>query len=213
MRNCILLLLTIGLLGHYSAFSQANDGFDYGKVDGNIYVNSYFGFRLHIPEGWHVQSEEQVQQIMEAGRTLLAGDDQNMQALVKASQVQNATLLTVFQHEKGAPVDYNPGFTLVAENLSAFPGIKSGSDYLFHVRRFLEQSQIRHSFKEVYTTKVNGREFAAMEATIHFSGLAIKQTYYTTINNQFGISFITAYATDGQRKALNKILKTIKFDR
>jgi len=120
--------------------------FDYGKIENNKYINSFFGFEMELPPNWVVQTKEQMENLSKMGKELVAGDDENMKAVINASEINSANLLAVFKYEVGAVVDYNPNLMLVAENLKNTPGIKTGSDYLFQSRRFLKQSQIQYDY-------------------------------------------------------------------
>ncbi len=189
------------------------EAFDYGQVEGQTYRNKFFGMTMQLPKGWQVQNEEQKRAIMEGGRELVAGNDANMKALIRASEVKTASLLMMFQHEKGAPVDFNPSFTLVAENIATAPGIKSGNDYLFHARKMMERGQIKYSFgKEVYNKTIGNRDFAVMETSLDFNGLLVKQHYYFTIINQFSFFFIGAFMDDAQLQDLEKVVNSMQFE-
>lgn len=102
----LILLLTIHFLG-CTTQKEPND-FDYGKIEGNKYINSYFDFEITIPTKWIVQSSEQYDKLAEIGKDLMAGDDTKMKTIIEASQVNTANLLAVYQYEQSATVEYNP---------------------------------------------------------------------------------------------------------
>jgi len=110
---------------------------DAGTVKDSTYTNSYFEIRLRIPDGWQVQDNEATRALLERGRALIVGDNKNLNAQVNASLQKSLTLLTMFKYPPGSPVDFNPGFICMVERLDGLPGIKKGSDYLFHVRKGL----------------------------------------------------------------------------
>ncbi|MGL4369596.1 MAG: hypothetical protein ACRCUT_07990 [Spirochaetota bacterium] len=189
------------------------DGFDYGKVEKNQYQNQYFEFTAAIPENWAVQSKEQTSELTEKGRDLLAGDDENTKALIKASEVNSAYLLTVFKYEVGTAVEFNPSILIMAENLKNFPGIKNGNDYLFHTRKFLKQSQLQYDYldEEFKSKKIGGKEFSLMSAGITTAGMKIKQEYHSAVIKGFSFNIVISYVSDEQKAELYKILDSMKF--
>jgi hypothetical protein len=190
-------------------------GFDNGKVENNIYNNSFFNFKVELSPEWIVQSKEQTENLAKAGKELVVGDDDNLKAIIKASEINSAYLLTVFQYEVGSAVSYNPGFTLVAENLKLVLGIKNGGDYLFEVRKLLKQSQIQYNQIDSEFEKVNidNQEFYKMNLALNYAGLNMKQSYYSTVLNGFSINAIISFVTDEQKNELEKVLNSFKFDK
>ena len=133
------LILTLG------CNSQNNpEGFDFGKIEDGFYQNSYFGFEIGIPDGWIVQSQEQRQNMMKVSKEIVAGDNENLKAVINASEINSANLLSVFQYEIGSPVDFNPNINIIVENIQLSPGIKNGSDYLYQVRKLMMQSNLKY---------------------------------------------------------------------
>ena len=196
-----------------AATFEKGDSFDYGQLEGQTYRNTFFGLTMQVPEGWHVQSNEQKKALLASGKQLAAGDDANMQALLKASEVKTASLLVVFQHEKGAPVDYNPAFTLVAENIAASPGVKTGNDYLFHARKMMEKGQLQYTFgKDVYNITIGGRDFAVLETSLDFNGVIVNQRYYVTVLKQFSLVFISSFQDEAQLRELEKVANSMQFE-
>jgi len=189
--------------------------FDYGQVENNIYYNSFFELEIKLPPDWNIRTKEQLQNLAESGKKIIAGDDKNMKAIVNAVDVDNAVLLGVSEYEVGSAVSYNPSFMLSAENLKNSPGIKTGRDYLFHCRKLLEQSQIKYDYiDEVFEKEViSNQDFYLMNATIKYMGLNITQIYYATIRNGFCLTMIVSFIDDEQKNDLDRIVKSVKFDK
>ncbi len=189
-------------------------GFDYGKVADNVYTNSFFGFELKLPVDWVVQTKEQTDNLMKRGEKLVAGDDENMKAIIKASEINYASLVAVFKYEVGAAVDYNPSLMLIAENLKNTPGIKNGSDYLFQARKLMKQSQIQYDFidEEFEKEIINDHDFYLMHTSIDYMGVSIKQIYFSTVKNGFCLSTIISYTDEEQKMELLKTVNSMKFD-
>jgi len=187
--------------------------FDYGNVENNVYSNSYFGFTVDVPEQWIVQSKEQNEQLMNLGKEMIAGDDKSMKAVLNASEVNVANLLTVFKYELGSPVDYNPSYMLIGENVMKAPGVKTGSDYFFNARRIMQQSQTPYKhIDEEYTLKnLGGKDFYVMNTEIEYMGVSIYQAYYSRIDNGFALIMIISYTTDDEKDELENVIGSLSF--
>lgn len=187
--------------------------FDYGNVKNNVYSNIYFGFTIDVPEQWVVQSKEQNEQLMEMGKEMISGDDKSMKAALKASEVNVANLLTVFKYELGFPVDYNPSYMLIAENVMKASGLKTGSDYFFNARKIMEQSQTpyTHIDEEYKVQNLGGQDFYTMNTEIEYMGMSIYQTYYSQVTDGFALNLIISYSTDDERAELEKVIGSMSF--
>jgi hypothetical protein len=190
------------------------DNFDYGKVENNKYTNSYFGCEISLPGEWVVQSREQLDGLSEEGRDMLAGESSTTKAMLKASEIRSANLLGVFKYQRGAAVDFNPNFMVVAENVSALPGIKTGSDYLFQTKKLLSKTQLQYDYIDTVfaVEKINGTPFHRMNASIDAMGTKINQEYYSTIMRGFSFCVILTYNTDEHREELMSMFNTLKFN-
>lgn len=191
------------------------DNFDYGHVEDGIYVNAFFELELTIPDNWVVQSQEQTENLMKMGGNMVAGDDKNLEALIKASEITTATLLSVFQYEVGSPVDYNPGFILIAENISYAPGISTGSDYLTQAKKIMGQSQMQFDYIDDDFAKeiINGQEFYTMNCTMNYLGVNINQRYYSTIIDGFSLSAVISFTNKKQEKELTKMMNSLYMNK
>ena len=194
--NWIYTVVIISLLTG-CASQGTPENFDYGSVTDNIYTNDFFKCTINLPEDWVVQSREQTEQLTEMGKEIATGGNEELETIVKASEINSASLLTVFQYEIGSPVEYNPNIMIIAENVSHAPGIKKGSDYLFQSRNFLEKSNMQYDYlsEEFVNVMINGAEFYRMDAHINYMGLEIKQEYYSTIRDGFSFDMIVSYIT------------------
>src|SRR4029434_9778884 len=112
---CVLLLAGCG--------KKASDEIDYGAVKNSVYHNEYFGLNLALPSEWSVQDQEMRQRVAATGVKMVAGDDKNFRAALKASEQQTVHLLMAFQHPVGSPVAYNPSIMCMAERVRDMPGI------------------------------------------------------------------------------------------
>jgi len=204
-----VILLLVLLAG---CAKKASDEIDFGTITDSVYRNNYFELNVPLPKDWSVQDQTEQRKFMTTGRKLLSGDDKNMQAVLKASELQSVSLFAVFEHPPGSPVSYNPSIMAVAENVRALPGIKKGRDYHFHAKKLLESGQLDVSFpKDIYTQQLGGVDFDVMEVKIQLRGTAIRQKYYATIMKGYALCVVVSFVTDEQNASLQKLLNGLTF--
>ena len=190
---------------------KAADEIDFGVVENSVYRNDYLGFRIKLPAHWSMQDREAQKRIAQTGGNLLAGDDKNLKAMIKASELQSVQLLAVFKHPVGTPVPFNPSIACVADRISHMPGIKSGKDYHFHTRRVLEAGQIKVSFpKEVSSENLGGKSFDVMHVEMSLN-VTVRQKYYAAIIRGYAFVCIASFTTPDDERELNAILGTSTF--
>jgi hypothetical protein len=54
---------------------DVDEKLDLGINDGDIYKNSYFGLSVKLPIDWKIATEEDLKQVMDKGKDLVAGDE------------------------------------------------------------------------------------------------------------------------------------------
>jgi hypothetical protein len=207
--SLIILLVFIGL----SCKTQNKQkDFDYGRLENNKYVNEYFDFEMMVPINWVVQSKEQ--NTLETGKNLVAGEDANMKAVFKASEINTANLLSVYQYPKSAAVEYNPSILILAESLKDSPDIRKGSEYLFHARQMMIQSQFKYDYLDEEFEKeiISGIDFYKMNSEVKYMGLIVKQVYYTAVLKGFSLSIIISFVNENQNEEILNSIKSIKIE-
>jgi hypothetical protein len=210
MRSALVILCAIL---YCSCGKGEAEEIDFGTIDNSVYRNKYFGLTITIPTEWSIQDQESREQVMETGTEIVAGDDKNLKAVVKASELRTVNLLIAFEHPVGAPVAFNPGIACVAEQIRHMPGIKRGSDYLFHARKILESSQMDVTFPEdISTENLGGIEFDILHVQISLLGNTIQQKYYVAVMKDYALSFIVSYMTEKESEAIGKALDSINFE-
>ncbi len=211
-KNIVLAIITLIMLTCIGCGKKASDEIDFGTFEESLYRNKYFAMAITIPSDWSIQDNQAKQQLMHTGQKMIAGDDKNFQAALNASELQSVNLFAVFKHPLGTPVPYNQNISCVAERVSHMPGIRTGKDYHFHVKKLLESGQMKFSFpKEVYSELLSGVEFHVMSVELALGGMTVKQEYYVTIMKGYALVFIISFTTDEERNMLTNILKTLTF--
>jgi hypothetical protein len=186
--------------------------FDEGHVEGHQYRNDFFHFSMELPEEWVLQNKAQTTALMDQGAEHLAKDERQQKQLKKAAEVGTAYLVTLFRYEMGTPVPFNPSFMVLAENVNALPGVKKGSDYLFHARKMLESTALDYSYEGPLPGEmVGGIGFEGMGMVLHSNGTEIYQDYYSTIKDGFALSIVMTYPDSATADTLRDILAGIRF--
>lgn len=184
----------------------------YGVLDNNVYSNEFFRLTIEKPAAWVAQSQAVNREMMETGANLVAGNDANLRAALRESQVDSLVLFSFYKFELGSPVAFNPSFASVAERVAHTPGIKTGKDYLFHAKNLLQSSALKYSFpEEVYSEIIDGVPFDVMPTVMEFPDMKIHQNYYTAKINDYILVFITSFTSSDELDELNAILQTVAF--
>lgn len=212
---CSLLLLasckdnTTKKENRVASETNMND-FDYGKTENNVYRNDFFRMEIPLPPTWVIQTKEEVSALNDKGADILAKDDEELKAVLKASEVKTAYLITIFRDSVGSTRNFNPSFIALSENTSQFPQVKKGSDYLDNVKILLKNSNIGYTFDETYgSKKIGPYDFDILESKAVMNGTEVSQHYYATITKGFALCFITTFADDTQKREVEKIINDI----
>jgi hypothetical protein len=191
---------------------SASDEIDYGAIQNSVYENKYFGLTVKLPDGWDVQDNESLKQLMKIGSEVVAGDDNNLKATIKAAELNTVNLFSVFQFPLGSPVPFNPNVMAIAERVSHAPGIKKGSDYLYHSKKLLETSKLDVTFPYGNSTEsIGDREFEVMHVSLKSNGVTVMQKYYAIIMKGYALVFVTTFENEVELNIINNMLKTISI--
>jgi len=190
------------------------DDFDYGKIENGVYKNNYFDFEIAVPDSWHVQNKEQIDQIRKTGNDMLAENNRDLAEKVKASLVRSVILLTAFKHNTDSVIEeYNPSFMIMGENVASISSVKKGREYLINVKKIMEQTGMNYTYPSgFYSEKVGNKNFDAMDVVMTVNGIDVEQTYYSMIYKNFAFSMIISFIGKEQKKTLKSIINKIKFN-
>jgi len=191
---------------------KASEEIDFGAVQGSVYRNNYFGMSVELPPKWSVQDQKARQQIMDLGAKAVAGDDKNLNAALKAAEMQTVNLLAAFKHPVGSPVAFNPNIICIAERIHHMPGIKRGKDYHYHSKRQLESSQLKVTFpKNIYTKTLGGVDFDVMTTQMSLGVRSVKQKQFAAVRNRYALVFVISFTSDEEEAELTQVLNTVAF--
>ena len=108
---------------------------------------------------------------------------------------------------------FNPNLTLMAERVSHFPGVKSGSDYLFHISKLLLGSQVQYQRRtDTFLTKLGETEFFRADFSMTLPEMTIDQAFFATKRGDYALSIVLSAATEEQMARLEEIASSIRFN-
>lgn len=210
-----ILSLVVVMVG---CVSQERKKFDYGSIEDNKYINTYFKFEMDLPSDWTIQSNENYEKNKEKAKNILAKDDKELKDVLNVTDISTANLLNLLKFGNGDTFDFNPNILLSAKNLQYFPRIKTGKDDLQETVNFLKKSNLSSSNiliididEEFEKQTISNQEFYVMNATFNNNGKIIKQTVYSRVQNGFSLGAVLSYTNNKHRSELENILKSIKF--
>ena len=212
IRNLIVAFWLTLLITGCDTKTQAD--ISYGTIHDNVYNNKYFDISINVPDAWFVQSQAEQKALMETGSNLIAGEDKTLKAVMKESEKQTVNLFSFFKFEPGSSVNFNPNIISVAERVSHIPGIKKGSDYLFHAKKLLESGQMNYEFpNNIYTKEISGASFDVMPAQITVKNITVYQEYHALKVKDYVLAFILSYSSDPEKAELENALNKLKFSK
>jgi hypothetical protein len=212
MKNIFTFLVILSCASCASDASKTAQLFDLGKAENGIYTNTFFNLEVPFDTSWKVQDKQQMSDIIKASENIILGDDKLAKKLLDASLVNSAYLFTIFKHEVGAAVDFNPSLMVMAENTKIYPGIQTGSDYLFHTKKLLAQTQMDYDFdKPLFKQKIGSVDFDTQEAILHYMNHSITQEYASYVTKGFCLTFILSYANEAEKNELHLMLDQVKL--
>jgi len=182
-----------------------------GTLTDAAYENAYFGFTLPLPTGWAVATPQTEEHLREVGMRTVAAADPLLRANIEAASAKSFQLLTVSEHPVGAAVAFNPMIIVAAENIAHAPGVKTGADYLFHLRGVLESSSIPYEPRgEISAFDLGGRSFHRRDFEVSPPS-GITQAYIFAREGKYALGFILTARDQTELEHLLSLVSKIHF--
>lgn len=171
MKKCsvISLVLVLALLAGCGGGGGSSSGkYVPGTLDGDTYTNEYIGYSYTLPEGWSFASQEDLDEMMDAGGELL-NEGQKAGA-------EYAKIATIYDMMAQSPEGCN--IIVMLDNLKLYVGGTGTSveDYIDNLVTQLEAvSSMSYTYGEVSQVNVFGHDWSVLPTEL--TGTGIVQTY------------------------------------
>ncbi len=206
-----LVVTGCGNSANSAATSQQNV-INFGKYEAGVYTNDFFNLKVKIPATWSVMNENDRMALMQKAGNIIAGNDKNMQSALNAQDFKNLVFLFASESPVGAPVDFNPNFSIGAENLAGSPGVKSGNDVLLDTKKLLGNSAVTAEFPTgIYQKEVGGLTFDVLDVTLTMGKKKIQEKLYATVRKRYALMFTLSYERPQDLQKLESILSDTSF--
>ena len=183
-----------------------------GRVSGQTYTHDFFGLAITFPEGWHVASQTESEELVEIGADAVSGSDRNLQAAVDASKPRTLTLVSGFRDPPGTPSQFNENIIIMVEQVKAFPGVRDGGDYLELMKTTLNASALTYEYDQIEADQPLGEmKTHAMNMRMQMGGMTIRQRIYAVRMSDYVLSVILSYESDEELAALKQIVDGMKL--
>lgn len=162
-----------------------------GKYDGRNYSNSYWGISYTIPKGMFIATENQMKDLYK--------------------DVPNPDIITYFTYASSHPLDYkaayNANFQFGCEKMpqSSPPSI---NEYIESAKKQMTANMPGFTFSDTTMKTIDKVEFYVIKAKLK----TLTQDMYVTTRNGYYVYFINAYVTNADKKILNEIIASVKFE-
>jgi hypothetical protein len=201
----LALLIGCGFLG----LSDPQDATQTSET----YRNHYFGFEIALPKAWEVASHQTTEAITQTGLEMVAGDGPGGRAAASAALKNSYQLLTISKHPLGSPVDFNPMLMVMAEKVSHLPGVKSGKDYLFHMKSAVRASRLPlKADGEAVVADLGGSQFFRQIFLFDDPRMRATQSFNVAVRKGYALCFVATYKGQSQADELKWILSSVYFD-
>lgn len=181
------------------------------NTSGNEFHNAFFGISVTKPEGWYDQSPEET--LMQQHGTQPAADEASRKAMIEAALNSNMPIFGFFAVQPGTPGRLNPNVLGVAENLSGFPDVQTGCDYLAHVQTLLSRGQMAYRFEGgCESRQLAGAKLDVIEGRVALGTMTVTQRYYATVRSGYAIAFVQTYFGDEGQARTAAVIDSIRFD-
>ena len=187
---------------------QTSAKFDIGRLNGNLYSNSYFAFKLPVDSIWYIMNRERLDQLINARKALIRENANKDVKISKGSDILLSLTLDT--------VENMPQILLSSVDLTQLKNITSEKSYLDdYYKKTLDMYKnldINFSTSEVTTEKINARSFFTNPITIKRNNfIAYQRRFCLKIHSRL-LCIMTNYKTSEQLAQSNALLNQIKWD-
>ena len=174
------------------------------------YRNDFFGLGVAIPSGWELKKGTE-EEANERAVDFLAGDERNLRSAFKSAIAHTQTIFRAYRYSLGTPGKSNPNVTVLIENVTRLPGIKSADDYLRAMEDTLRLTNKAFNFLGgPRPVSVGGVQFAMREAELPIGTITVHQRYYAKFRDGYVLLMGVATMAEEDEAEVQKVTASIK---
>ena len=212
----ILVLFGIWNWRHHRPHTSPENG----QLRGHLYTNSYFGFTVTLPTNWPVFHQAELEKGIHTNLPPPQRIHSPLMGSFEIPDVAVHNLLTTSEDAAsltdGTMTPTNTTFTILAQNVSFIPEMRSGRNVLatwlgaFEITRHSDDNQIQAQGPK--EAPIGGRTFYC--DTFHASphGVPVVRRLYARVEQGHALVFVLIAPTDRDLEPLEKILATAHFN-
>lgn len=176
--------------------------------DNKHYYNQKFDFHVAKPDEWYAQSAKETMLLQARGAKMAAGNDENLDAMLSAATKTTLPLFGFFKVPPGTPNTLNPNVIGAAEFIGAFPGIKTGCDYLENVKQVMNMTKMKITFNGTCEVEnVSGTEFGYYDASLTVGEQVVNQRYWACRQNEHAIFAVQTFFDEESNAVTREIVQ------
>lgn len=211
IKNIILLFLLSGIFIACNQ-KQTADKLDFGKYEGNKYINEFFDLELTLPEEWEVLSKEENIRLMANSNQLLADEINEKNESLDAAKYKTVILVVTSPARlDGTDDEFNANLMLLAENIENDKQIKTANEYLLNTKKTLESNATpkEYPYKSLKKQMIGETEWLNLRVISKPVRLQYTQDYFTILKNGYAVTAILTYNSEQQKEQLMSCLNTL----
>lgn len=214
----LALFLLIGCQNEKNADPRLKDknvpvDFELGTSKDGKYTNKYFGLTFNYNKNWHLQTNEEIAQMMKEIHE--EETDKSVKEKLEENSVNNVDLFQIFKEDPESVEygEFNPSLLILAENISRGKSlIKNGKDYLEITKENYANTEIiQNAIGGIDPITIGSKKFHQMRLETDLGVAVIKQVCYAMVEKDFAFLVFLSYVDDDQKKELDAMVNTFKF--
>ena len=191
--------------------TTATENFDYGKIENGKYTNRFFNFQIDVPASWSVTNHDEMATMTEKGLDMMAGEEKQTEKMVEAARIASAQLLNISQFPINSDVEFNSNLIISVDDITEFPEIKNGKDYLEHTKEtFVAMGLDLEIADEISEKIISNKTYHQMIVHIKLEQASFSQQYISIVDKGYIINYVLTYGNEAGKADLEKIIRSLK---
>lgn len=183
-----------------------------GTWDGLRYVNERFGVAFDIPAEWTLQKTD-FEDFKKKSLDATAGIDPRLRKEFAAAQNKGKMLFKTSHHPPGTPGKPNANIIVTVEDVSHFPDIQTGHDYLQYVQKSQYGARVSLDFQGQPTkVRLGEAEFYKWEHVTTLGLAKVHGTIYARVEDSIVFLMTSSYLTDELHTTVQQILRETSME-